>query len=181
MVNNTLSGTEYYEKLTQNPEQHDRQVYNKFLKKYKDCLKDKEFDYLNKFESKQSNFYGLPKVHKSESIGNACRSINDEYVRIENVNDLKVRPIVAGPSCQTHRLSNLIDIILRPLTKHVKSYVRDTTDFLNSLPEHTDKDTTLVSFDVESLYSNIPHALGIEAIEFNLQLFFLARSSSSLH
>ena len=47
---------------------------------------------------------------------------------------LKLRPIVASPSCMTHRLSNLLDILLRPYTEHVKSNLRDTTDFLNNLP-----------------------------------------------
>ena len=29
-------------------------------------------DYLLNFERKPSNFYGLPKVHKSDQIRNAC-------------------------------------------------------------------------------------------------------------
>ena len=74
-----------------------------------------------------------------------------------------------APACQTHRLSNLIDILLRPLTKRVKSYLRDTTDFLNHLPSAVPENTLLASFDVESLYSNIPHELGIEAIKYWLR------------
>lgn len=69
----------------------------------------------------------------------------------------------------THRLSNLIDIVLRPLTKRVRSYLRDTMDFLNHLPENVSDETILATFDVESLYSNIPHDLGLEAIKFWLQ------------
>ena len=42
-------------------------------------------------------------------------------------------------------------------------------DFLNHLPEHIPEDTILASFDVESLYSNIPHDLGLDAIKFWLQ------------
>ena len=42
-------------------------------------------------------------------------------------------------------------------------------DFLNHLPEHFPEDTILASFDVESLYSNIPHDLGLDAIKFWLQ------------
>ena len=76
------------------------------------------------------------------------------------------RPIVAGPTNETHRLSNLIDIILKPMTKHVKSFIRDSTDFLNHLPTTVSPNSILASFDVESLYSNIPHELGLEAIEY---------------
>ena len=43
-------------------------------------------------------------------------------------------------------------------------------DFLNHLPEAAvSYDTFLVSFDVESFYSNIPHDLGLEAIKFWLE------------
>ena len=74
-------------------------------------------DYLLNFEMKTSNFYGLPKVHKNEKIKTTCEQNISHYVEVHYVNDLKLRPIVAGPTCQTHRLSNLIDILLRPLTK----------------------------------------------------------------
>ena len=89
-------------------------------------------DYLERFEVKESQFYGLPKIHKSQAIINQCEHINSSCVEVEDVNDLKIRPIVAGPSCLTHRLSNLLDIILRPFTNHVQSNLRDTTDFLNN-------------------------------------------------
>lgn len=39
-------------------------------------------------------------------------------------------------------------------------------DFLNYIPESVDPKTILVSFDVISLYTNIPHTLGLEAIHF---------------
>ena len=42
-------------------------------------------------------------------------------MRIKDVNDLKRRPIAAGPACQTHRISNLLDILFKPFIKHVPS------------------------------------------------------------
>lgn len=39
-------------------------------------------------------------------------------------------------------------------------------DFLNYIPESVDPKTILVSFDVISLYTNIPHTLGLEAINY---------------
>ena len=118
---------------------------------------------------KSSNFYGLPKAHKSPKITEKCKNANSSYIEISEVNDLKLRPIVAGPSCQTHRLSDIIDILLKPYTKHVNSYLRDTVHFLNALPEQVEEETLLASFDVKSLYSNIPHELGIEAIKYWLE------------
>ena len=88
-----------------------------------------------------------------------CRSKSPE--------NLTFRHIVAGPVCETHRLSNLSDILLQPYTKYVKkSYIKDTKDYLQELPNEIDKNSILVVFDVENLYSNIPHDLGLEAIIF---------------
>jgi hypothetical protein len=39
-------------------------------------------------------------------------------------------------------------------------------DFLNQIPEQITENTILVSFDVVSLYTSIPHDLGLEAITF---------------
>ena len=61
--------------------------------------------------------------------------------------------------------------MLRPLINRVKSYLRDTTDFLNHLPLEVPENMLLLSFDVQSLYSNIPHKLGIEAITYWLTKF----------
>ena len=134
-------------------------------------MTEKEFDYLHNFEVKSSQFYGLPKIHKSKIITEKCKNADSSYVEVSNVNDLKLRPFIAGPSCLTHRLSNLLDILLRPYTEHVKSNLRDTTDFLNNLPDNVQPDTILASFDIEALYSNIPHDLGIEAVQYWLEKY----------
>ena len=160
MAYSTLNDHEYYEHLETNHHRTNMIAYRKLIDKHKTVLTEKEESYLLQFESKDSNFYGLPKVHKSAQIAAKCAESSTQIIQINDVTDLKLRPIIAGPQCLTHRLSNLIDIVLRPLTKRVKSYLRDTMDFLNHLPEHIPEDTILASFDVESLYSNIPHDLG---------------------
>ena len=66
-----------------------------------------------------------------------------------------------------HRLSKL----LRPHTNRVTSYLTDITDFLNHLALEVPENTLLVSFDVQSLYSNIPHKLGVEAFTYWLTKF----------
>ena len=129
MVENTLNDKNFYETPDSDPSKAEKLKYTKFLTKHKNCLTKKELEYLEKFEVKSSNFYGLPKVHKSSHINNKCKNANSSYVEISDVNDLKLRLIVAGPSCQTHRLSDSIDILLNPYTKHVNSYLRDTIDF----------------------------------------------------
>lgn len=171
MTFNILNDVDYYEKLKSDPTKLDRIKYNKFVERYQECLTEKELDYLLKFETRQSNFYGLPKVHKSQEITEFCRRCDNSYIEIPEVEDLKLRPIIAGPSCQTHRLSDLLDLLLRPYVKHIKSHIRDSTDFLNSLPEKVPTDTSLVSFDIVNLYSNIAHDLGIRAIDYWLEKY----------
>ena len=133
-------------------------------------LTNKEIDFLLNFDCKTSTFYGLPKIHKSETIEKACKeNENVEYIEVKDPQDLTFRPIVAGPNCETSHLSLLLDILLKPFLEHVKSYLRDDIDFLNFLPKDVPDDALLVSFDVVSLYSNIPHDLGRTAVRFWLE------------
>lgn len=73
------------------------------------------------------------------------------------------RPIISGNDGPTERISSFVDHILQPIAKSQRSYLKDTTDFINfiertSLPE----ETYLVSLDVSSLYTNIPQEEGID-------------------
>ena len=80
--------------------------------------------------------------------------------------DLIFPPIVARPACETHRLSNLIDILLKPYIQKVKSYIRDDIDFLSHIPTTVPQGSLLVSFDVVNLYTNMSHELGLPAVTF---------------
>ena len=44
-------------------------------------------------------------------------------------------------------------------------------DFLNKIPETTDPNTLLVTFDVMSLYKNIPHDFGLQVIRFWIEKY----------
>ena len=48
----------------------------------------------------------------------------------------------------------------------IKSYIKDTTDFLTKLPNTVDENNSLLTFDVKNLYGSIPHDLGLEAIRY---------------
>ena len=71
---------------------------------------------------------------------------------------------VSFPSSATQRLSHLIDILLQPLCPKIRSYVRDDMDFMKFIPSDVPNNTILATFDVTSLYTNIPHDLGLSAI-----------------
>ena len=63
---------------------------------------------------------------------------------------------MGGPKCQTRKLSELSDTL--------KSYIRDSIDFLNKCDRNTDGNTVIATFDVVGLYINIPHTFGMEAV-----------------
>ena len=170
-IKDMLHDTTMYEETDHNKDRKTISLIRQLILNTESTLTDKEQDYLTKFECKTSTFYGLPKIHKSVTIIKAIQEQNTEYVHIDEVEDLKFRPIIAGPACPTHRLSNLIDILLKPFIKHIGSYVRDDIDFLNHLPKHIGKCEKFVTFDNVSLYNNIPHDLGIEALTFWLNRY----------
>ena len=95
----------------------------------------------------------------------AINTQNSDTIEIFEPNDLKLRPIVGGPKCPTRKLSQLIDILLKPFLKHIKSFIFHSLDFLNQCPKDVDEDTEIVTFHVISLYISIPHEFGLEAID----------------
>ena len=68
-------------------------------------------------------------------------------------------------------ISEFVDYYLQPEVKKLKSYVKDTTDFIKKIEaiDHVSDDCYLVSLDVRSLYTNIPHKEGIEAVKQKLK------------
>ena len=150
-----------------------KEIFNKIkglINKNKNITKQ-EKEYLLDFDYKCSLFYGLPKIHKSGVIQAECNELNNEYIEILNPSDLPLRPIVAGPQCETSHLSFLLDILLKPFLTKVYSLVRDNVDFLSFMPKEVPEHTVMVTFDIVSLYSNIPHDLGIKAISFCLDKY----------
>ena len=99
---------------------------------------------------KTSEFHLLPKIHKSNNLG---------------------RPAISSINCHTSRISEFVDYYLQTEVKKLKSYVEDTTDFIRKTEaiDHVSDDSYLVSLDVRSLYTNIPHKEGIEAVKQKLK------------
>ena len=55
--------------------------------------------------------------------------------------------------------------VLKPIVPKLKLYVKDTTDFVKQIRKigQVSKETLLVTFDVLSLYTNIPNHEGMQA------------------
>lgn len=166
---NMLTDNQYYEMTDKTADKKTRKLIEKLFVKDDNGVLDEEQDYITNFAFTESYFYGLPKIHKSQEISNAISSKNSEYIEILRPDDLTFRPIVGGPNNVTQRLSNFIDIILKPLCQEVPSFIRDDLDFLTHLPEIAPVNSELITFDVVSLYTNIPHDLGLSAVKFWLE------------
>ena len=166
MVYSQLDDGITYKRLSMSSDKTILEKLSKLVNKYQRDLTKKEIDYLTNFSCKTSNFYGLPKVHKSDVITKATEEQNSEYIRVHEPEDLTLRPIVASPNCPTKRLSTFIDTIIKPLVLHIKSYIRDSIHFLQKCSITANDKTVLCTFDVKSLYKNIPHEYGLEAMNY---------------
>ena len=143
-----LNDSTFYKALDHDPT-------HEFAKKVADAISEmrngnhiseKNAVYLTVDQPKPGRFYLLPKIHKAGNPG---------------------RPIVSANGHPTEKISEFVDLHLQPHVQNLPSYLQDTTDFLRKqdamgpLPP----ETLLVSMDVTSLYTNIPHEDGIKACE----------------
>ena len=75
-----------------------------------------------------------------------------------------IRPITSSVNSVTKNISSFVDHWLQPLVKQFRSYLKDTKKFINLITTTPiSHNSTLVSIDVSSLYTNIPHNDGIKA------------------
>ena len=75
--------------------------------------------------------------------------------------------MVSNCNYGTEKIAEFLDFHLKPLCKEVKSYLKDTSDFLRkiqSLPP-LPENSILCTMDVVGLYPNIPHEGGLKATE----------------
>ena len=93
--------------------------------------------------------YGLPKIHKGGA---------------------PVRPIISAIGIYNYKLAKWLAGILTPLWKESPFMLKDTFEFVNKVKEiKTDTDKFMLSFDVESLFTNVPTD---ETIEIMLKKLF---------
>ena len=119
MISDHLNDETTYKMVEANCDAKVMKGIAKIIEKYKYNLTKKKKVYLTRFSYNRSNFYGLPKIHKSKLIQNAIKEQQKEYVDIIEPPDLKLRPIMAGPIYPTRPLSHLNDILLKPFLLHV--------------------------------------------------------------
>ena len=139
-----LSDTNFYQELPRNPTQRTSAEIQRFLAFIKDrnLLPKEHITFLTPKNPRTPLFYMLPKIHKPNNPG---------------------RPIVSTCDGPTENLSMYIDSFIKPLAQQVKSYIKDTNQFIQRLTElgQVPHNSYLVTIDVTSLYTSIPHKDGI--------------------
>lgn len=109
---------------------------------------------LNCFIVKGANFarfYLLPKIHK----------------RLANVMG---KPVISDSGYYTENIFLSLDFNLQPIAKKVKSYVKDTNDFLEKLRSISNlpNNILLCARYVVGVYPTIPHDEGLSALRKRL-------------
>ena len=156
-----LSDTSFYQKLDHNPTEKHRREVQDFIGQ---MLTQGEIDisvynYLSNKECRTSQLYLAPKTHKG---------ILDNGL-------IPSRPILSANSSACEKISQLVDHFLRPPTTKLRSYIKDTTHFLQKLEElgTLPDNSYLVTLDVVSLYTKMPNDLTIQAATSLLQTYRL--------
>lgn len=170
-VNECLNNKEIYEKCKLKSIKTSMNKVKKFIKNNNDYLDNNNYEsnYITNFDYNPASFYGLPKIHKSEKIQNIMKKTNNVYVKMDPPQDLTFRFITAGPNAPTSKLSEFIDILLKPYLNVIPSYIRDVTDYLNKMPVFRDEemsDIQIVTCDVISLYPSLEQPLILKAVQY---------------
>ena len=119
----------------------------------RDDLNADTIKYFMVKDPKFARFYLLPKRHK-------------------RLHDVPGRPVISNCGYYTKNISSFLDFHLQSLAREVKSYIKDTNDFLKklrSLPNSPD-DIIFCTVDVLGLYPNIRHDEGLSTLRKQLDL-----------
>lgn len=149
-----LSDPRVYRKLTSDPTVTFQKKLSLYLQeaKLKNWLSESDCDFLYCKFPICPVFYTLPKIHKS-------------------LTNPPGHPIVAQTDSLWSPLSTFVDYYIKPYVQTLPTYIKDSSDFIekcttiSNLPE----ETFLLTLDITSLYTNIPHDGGLEALAFYLQ------------
>lgn len=143
-----LEDHDTYKELPSNPTNQFKKDLDKLVTKGFEAqiLNKREKAYLVPTAPRIPTIYYLPKIHKDPLHPPG-------------------RPTVSGIDSITSRIGQYIDFYLQLLVKQTPSYLKDTTDTIKLLESvNIQGDYLLATTDVASLYTCIPHNLGIEAV-----------------
>ena len=140
-----LSDTKYYEQQTIDHTTNTAYEIYTFLTYLNTnyYIDDDLFEFLSPNNRPRTPiFHMLPKIHKRNNPG---------------------RPIILGCDSPSGNLSVFLDHYLKPIVRHLPSYIKDTDEFLKIVLDTNTiipPNSILVTLDERSLYTNIPQDEG---------------------
>ena len=161
-----LNDPSTYAKVKDNADKKTMSSLTKLVQKHEKCFTKGEKKYVLDPNWKSSEFYIRPKIHKCKTILEEIRRQPRNVINIKDAPDLVGRPIIAGTNAPTRHLSDLISDILKPIVLTQTSYIKDDWDYLRKIPRKLDGKYQLFGCDIKSLYTSIPHELGLKAIRY---------------
>ena len=112
------------------------------LRKIKNHLPENLYTKLYPTGSNRGKFYGMAKIHKLKHD--------------EGIDKLPLQPIISNIGTPTYHTAKYLAELLRPLTTS-KFTIQSSRDFVNAIKSKTvSAGYKLVSFDVKSLFTNVP-------------------------
>ena len=134
-MSHLLSNENTYKRVKCDPTNKILKQTTELVKKHSECL-NLDVSTLIPACAKPPKLYGLPKIHKT---------------------NVPLRPIVSQIDTPTYRLAKHVAKVLSPLRGHTTSHVKDSYQFISDIKDlHITDDETLVSFDVQSLFTCLP-------------------------
>ena len=130
--------TPTYRKLKNDPTASTERKVTKHLLELRknDSLSINLYRRLHPSASTCPKFYGLPKIHKP---------------------NVPLRPIVASRGSATYNLAQHLKEILKPLVGNTQHHVLNSSSFIQEIKDlRLDPNDVLISFDVVSLFTNVP-------------------------
>ncbi|KAL0842148.1 hypothetical protein ABMA28_014324, partial [Loxostege sticticalis] len=148
-VRSLLSDTNVYKPVSYNPTARVTRRIRALIQENQDVFTEDEYNHLYKPKPvKPPKLYGLPKIHKS---------------------NIPLRPIVSQIDSPTYDLAKHVAGVLQPLVGKTPSFVKDSFHFRDIVKSiRLEPGDLMVSFDVESLFTNVPLKDCIEVIKDKL-------------
>lgn len=143
-INMLLADTSTYEPITNNPLKSAQREFNERLKliliEFPELFKN-----VKSFLPKMAYFYGLPKVHKE---------------------NYPLRPIISNIEYITYKLSKWLSKELKILVGNIsRSHLTNSVDFIEKITNINFTGKNVVSYDVVSLFTNVPLNFTLELLE----------------
>ena len=83
-----------------------------------------------------------------------------------------MRPIISSIGTYNYKLAKYLDSLIKPLLDNDRFMLKDSFEFVNNISKVKNNNLYMVSFDVESLFTNIPVD---ETIEILVKMIYIKK------